>query len=174
MSKLDEQGLRTLVSEIDKNINKKINRVVDELRGSGTSYSKIMSSDEWIVDTENLGYKYVLTHGLKTKNIFIVGVDTSTSESVFINYKIVDENTVEILSTTNESILVNIVNLNVSIQGISATINDTEVSDTTAWSSSKINSEQTLLKQGLEDLKNELGINKKALLNNINGIREVL
>ncbi|HBF0959365.1 TPA: phage tail protein, partial [Clostridioides difficile] len=79
--------------------NEKQNIKIDQLiaGGSNVAYTQRVAIDDWVEDAEN-GFKATVTHSLLTHRIVVNIIDATTKENIVPNFKIVDDNSIEIRS----------------------------------------------------------------------------
>ena len=99
--------------------------------------TQTITIDDWVDDTEN-GFKATVTHGLLTQRIVVNIIDATTKENVVTNFKIIDDNSIEIRSETRSELNVYVINGNAETHFINATVDDNRVSEMTTYSSKKI------------------------------------
>ncbi|MDI3114961.1 hypothetical protein QJK47_04770 [Clostridioides difficile] len=119
--------------------NEKQNIKIDQLiaGGSNVASTQIITIDDWVEDAEN-GFKATVTHSLLTQRIVVNIIDATTKENVVTNFKIIDDNTIEIRSETRSELNVYVINGNAETHFINATVDDNRVSEMTTYSSKKI------------------------------------
>ncbi|ACH91316.1 TPA: hypothetical protein ACKOG7_002814 [Clostridioides difficile] len=119
--------------------NEKQNIKIDQLiaGGSNVAYTQRVAIDDWVEDAEN-GFKATVTHSLLTQRIVVNIIDATTKENVVTNFKIIDDNSIEIRSETRSELNVYVINGNAETHFINATVDDNRVSEMTTYSSKKI------------------------------------
>ncbi|MCC8846883.1 phage tail protein, partial [Clostridioides difficile] len=119
--------------------NEKQNIKIDQLiaGGSNVASTQIITIDDWVEDAEN-GFKATVTHSLLTQRIVVNIIDATTKENVVTNFKIIDDNSIEIRSETRSELNVYVINGNAETHFINATVDDNRVSEMTTYSSKKI------------------------------------
>lgn len=119
--------------------NEKQNIKIDQLiaGGSNVASTQTITIDDWVEDAEN-GFKATVTHSLLTQRIVVNIIDATTKENVVTNFKIIDDNTIEIRSETRSELNVYVINGNAETHFINATVDDNRVSEMTTYSSKKI------------------------------------
>ncbi|MGS7737308.1 hypothetical protein ACVMMU_14465, partial [Clostridioides difficile] len=65
-------------------------------------------------------------------------IDATTKENVVTNFKIIDDNSIEVRSETRSELNVYVINGNAETHFINATVDDNRVSEMTTYSSKKI------------------------------------
>ncbi|ENY8491899.1 hypothetical protein E5F33_13505 [Clostridioides difficile] len=119
--------------------NEKQNIKIDQLiaGGSNVASTQIITIDDWVEDAEN-GFKATVTHSLLTQRIVVNIIDATTKENIVPNFKIVDDNSIEIRSEVKVELNVYVINGNAETHFINATVDDNRVSEMTTYSSKKI------------------------------------
>ncbi|HFL2566910.1 TPA: phage tail protein [Clostridioides difficile] len=135
-------NLETAKTELSAKIdteNEKQNIKIDQLiaGGSNVAYTQRVAIDDWVEDAES-GFKSTVTHSLLTQRIVVNIIDATTKENVVTNFKIVDDNSIEIRSETRSELNVYVINGNAETHFINATVDDNRVSEMTTYSSKKI------------------------------------
>ncbi|HBF7900400.1 phage tail protein [Clostridioides difficile] len=137
-----ETKIDTTKTELNTRIdteNEKQNIKIDQLiaGGSNVAYTQRVAIDDWVEDAEN-GFKATVTHSLLTQRIVVNIIDATTKENVVTNFKIIDDNSIEIRSETRSELNVYVINGNAETHFINATVDDNRVSEMTTYSSKKI------------------------------------
>ncbi|MCU6011933.1 phage tail protein [Clostridioides difficile] len=132
----------TTKTELTSNIETaktELNTKIDQLiaGGSNVAYTQRVAIDDWVEDAES-GFKATVTHSLLTQRIVVNIIDATTKENVVTNFKIIDDNTIEIRSETRSELNVYVINGNAETHFINATVDDNRVSEMTTYSSKKI------------------------------------
>ncbi|MER0321520.1 phage tail protein [Clostridioides difficile] len=135
-------NIETTKTELNTRIdteNEKQNIKIDQLiaGGSNVASTQIITIDDWVDDTEN-GFKATVTHNLLTQRIVVNIIDATTKENVVTNFKIIDDNSIEVRSETKTELNVYVINGNAETHFINATVDDNRVSEMTTYSSKKI------------------------------------
>ncbi|MCW0597529.1 phage tail protein [Clostridioides difficile] len=135
-------NIETAKTELNTRIdteNEKQNIKIDQLiaGGSNVAYTQRVAIDDWVEDAEN-GFKATVTHSLLTQRIVVNIIDVTTKENVVTNFKIIDDNSIEIRSETRSELNVYVINGNAETHFINATVDDNRVSEMTTYSSKKI------------------------------------
>ena len=135
-------NLETAKTELNTRIdteNEKQNIKIDQLiaGGSNVASTQTITIDDWVEDAEN-GFKATVTHSLLTQRIVVNIIDATTKENVVTNFKIIDDNSIEIRSETRSELNVYVINGNAETHFINATVDDNRVSEMTTYSSKKI------------------------------------
>ena len=119
--------------------NEKQNIKIDQLiaGGSNVASTQTITIDDWVEDAEN-GFKATVTHSLLTQRIVVNIIDATTKENVVTNFKIIDDNSIEVRSETRSELNVYVINGNAETHFINATVDDNRVSEMTTYSSKKI------------------------------------
>ncbi|NMU16444.1 phage tail protein [Clostridioides difficile] len=142
----DIQNLDEKVEEIEEDLSTKIdeennkqNIKIDQLTAGGfnVAYTYRIKLDDW-TETENGNYKATITHNLLTQRIVVNLIDALTKENIAQNYKIIDDNNIEIRNESKSEIDVYVINGNAETHFINATVDDDIVGKNTTWSSEKI------------------------------------
>ncbi|HCU3101235.1 TPA: phage tail protein [Clostridioides difficile] len=141
ISKLDTK-IDTTKTELTSNIETtktELNTKIDQLiaGGSNVASTQTITIDDWVEDAEN-GFKSTVTHSLLTQRIVVNIIDATTKENVVTNFKIIDDNSIEIRSETRSELNVYVINGNAETHFINATVDDNRVSEMTTYSSKKI------------------------------------
>ena len=132
----------TTKTELTSNIETaktELNTKIDQLiaGGSNVAYTQRVAIDDWVEDAES-GFKATVTHSLLTQRIVVNIIDATTKENVVTNFKIIDDNSIEIRSETRSELNVYVINGNAETHFINATVDDNRVSEMTTYSSKKI------------------------------------
>ncbi|ENZ9488887.1 phage tail protein, partial [Clostridioides difficile] len=103
-----ETKIDTTKTELNTRIdteNEKQNIKIDQLiaGGSNVASTQIITIDDWVEDAEN-GFKATVTHSLLTQRIVVNIIDATTKENVVTNFKIIDDNSIEIRSETRSEL----------------------------------------------------------------------
>ncbi|WP_227850792.1 hypothetical protein [Clostridioides sp. ZZV14-5902] len=116
-----------------------LNTKIDQLiaGGSNVASTQTITIDDWVDDAEN-GFKATVTHSLLTQRITVSIIDATTKENVVTNFKIIDDNSIEIRSEVKVELNVYVINGNAETHFINATVDDNRVSEMTTYSSKKI------------------------------------
>ncbi len=135
-------NLETAKTELNTRIdteNEKQNIKIDQLiaGGSNVAYTQRVAIDDWVEDAEN-GFKATVTHSLLTQRIVVNIIDATTKENVVTNFKIIDDNSIEVRSEVKVELNVYVINGNAETHFINATVDDNRVSEMTTYSSKKI------------------------------------
>ena len=135
-------NIETAKTELNTRIdteNEKQNIKIDQLiaGGSNVAYTQRVAIDDWVEDAEN-GFKATVTHSLLTQRIVVNIIDVTTKENVVTNFKIIDDNSIEIRSEEKAELNVYVINGNAETHFINATVDDNRVSEMTTYSSKKI------------------------------------
>ncbi|NMS92162.1 phage tail protein, partial [Clostridioides difficile] len=67
--------------------------------GSNVASTQTITIGDWLDDEEN-GFKAIVTHNLLTQRIVVNIIDATTKENVVTNFKIIDDNSIEVRSET--------------------------------------------------------------------------
>ncbi|WP_074049797.1 phage tail protein [Clostridioides difficile] len=132
----------TTKTELTSNIETaktELNTKIDQLiaGGSNVAYTQRVAIDDWVEDAES-GFKATVTHSLLTQRIVVNIIDATTKENVVTNFKIIDDNSIEVRSETRSELNVYVINGNAETHFINATVDDNRVSEMTTYSSKKI------------------------------------
>ncbi|HBF8460226.1 TPA: phage tail protein [Clostridioides difficile] len=135
-------NIETTKTELNTRIdteNEKQNIKIDQLiaGGSNVASTQTITIDDWVEDAEN-GFKATVTHSLLTQRIVVNIIDATTKENVVTNFKIIDDNSIEVRSETRSELNVYVINGNAETHFINATVDDNRVSEMTTYSSKKI------------------------------------
>ncbi|MCJ0405958.1 phage tail protein [Clostridioides difficile] len=146
-------NIETAKTELNTRIdteNEKQNIKIDQLiaGGSNVAYTQRVAIDDWVEDAEN-GFKATVTHSLLTQRIVVNIIDVTTKENVVTNFKIIDDNSIEIRSETRSELNVYVINGNAETHFINATVDDNRVSEMTTYSSKKIKEEMNKIAEQL-------------------------
>ncbi|HBG4073819.1 TPA: phage tail protein [Clostridioides difficile] len=132
----------TTKTELTSNIETaktELNTKIDQLiaGGSNVASTQTITIDDWVEDAEN-GFKATVTHSLLTQRIVVNIIDATTKENVVTNFKIIDDNSIEVRSEVKVELNVYVINGNAQTSLINATVDDNRVSEMTTYSSKKI------------------------------------
>ncbi|HBE9017466.1 TPA: hypothetical protein ACKOG7_001368 [Clostridioides difficile] len=135
----------TEIEKVNTNIETaktELNTKIDQLiaGGSNVASTQTITIDDWADDAEN-GFKATVTHSLLTQRIVVNIIDATTKENVVTNFKIIDDNSIEVRSETRSELNVYVINGNAETHFINATVDDNRVSEMTTYSSKKIHEE---------------------------------
>ncbi|HDN2506053.1 TPA: phage tail protein [Clostridioides difficile] len=135
-------NIETAKTELNTRIdteNEKQNIKIDQLiaGGSNVASTQTITIDDWVEDAEN-GFKATVTHSLLTQRIVVNIIDATTKENVVTNFKIIDDNSIEVRSEVKVELNVYVINGNAETHFINATVDDNRVSEMTTYSSKKI------------------------------------
>ncbi|HBG4813581.1 TPA: phage tail protein, partial [Clostridioides difficile] len=133
-----ETKIDTTKTELNTRIdteNEKQNIKIDQLiaGGSNVASTQTITIDDWVEDAEN-GFKATVTHSLLTQRIVVNIIDATTKENVVTNFKIIDDNSIEVRSETRSELNVYVINGNAETHFINATVDDNRVSEMTTYS----------------------------------------
>ncbi|HBF4391237.1 TPA: phage tail protein, partial [Clostridioides difficile] len=111
-----ETKIDTTKTELNTRIdteNEKQNIKIDQLiaGGSNVASTQTITIDDWVEDAEN-GFKATVTHSLLTQRIVVNIIDATTKENVVTNFKIIDDNSIEVRSETRSELNVYVINGN--------------------------------------------------------------
>ncbi|HBF6851149.1 TPA: hypothetical protein KOV48_003980, partial [Clostridioides difficile] len=120
--------------------------------GPNVSVSKDISINNWILE-ENV-YTAIVEHNLVTRKVIVSLIDKSTNNNVFCSYQILDDNSIKVFNELNNELECIVVNGNSSINMISATIDDNRSTETTTYSSVKIEALLKVLENKIDDIEN--------------------
>ncbi|WP_343099234.1 phage tail protein, partial [Clostridioides difficile] len=103
-----ETKIDTTKTELNTRIdteNEKQNIKIDQLiaGGSNVASTQTITIDDWVEDAEN-GFKATVTHSLLTQRIVVNIIDATTKENVVTNFKIIDDNSIEVRSETRSEL----------------------------------------------------------------------
>ncbi|HIE8442878.1 TPA: phage tail protein, partial [Clostridioides difficile] len=131
-------NIETAKTELNTRIdteNEKQNIKIDQLiaGGSNVASTQTITIDDWVEDAES-GFKATVTHGLLTQRIVVNIIDATTKENVVTNFKIIDDNSIEIRSEVKVELNVYVINGNAETHFINATVDDNRVSEMTTYS----------------------------------------
>ncbi|HBH2471073.1 TPA: phage tail protein [Clostridioides difficile] len=137
-----DSKIDTTKTELTSNIETaktELNTKIDQLiaGGSNVAYTQRVAIDDWVEDAES-GFKATVTHSLLTQRIVVNIIDATTKENIVPNFKIVDDNSIEIRSEVKVELNVYVINGNAETHFINATVDDNRVSEMTTYSSKKI------------------------------------
>ncbi|HBF5829136.1 TPA: phage tail protein [Clostridioides difficile] len=137
-----DSKIDTTKTELTSNIETaktELNTKIDQLiaGGSNVAYTQRVAIDDWVEDAES-GFKATVTHSLLTHRIVVNIIDATTKENIVPNFKIVDDNSIEIRSEVKVELNVYVINGNAETHFINATVDDNRVSEMTTYSSKKI------------------------------------
>ncbi|EQE32024.1 phage tail-collar fiber family protein [Clostridioides difficile CD22] len=112
-------NIETTKTELNTRIdteNEKQNIKIDQLiaGGSNVASTQTITIDDWVEDAEN-GFKATVTHSLLTQRIVVNIIDATTKENVVTNFKIIDDNSIEIRSETRSELNVYVINGNAEL-----------------------------------------------------------
>ncbi|HBF5466091.1 TPA: hypothetical protein STY79_003029 [Clostridioides difficile] len=132
----------TEIEKVNTNIETaktELNTKIDQLiaGGSNVASTQTITIDDWMEDAES-GFKATVTHSLLTQRIVVNIIDATTKENVVTNFKITDDNSIEIRSEVKVELNVYVINGNAETHFINATVDDNRVSEMTTYSSKKI------------------------------------
>ncbi|UUC40260.1 hypothetical protein NMZ80_10265 [Clostridioides difficile] len=120
--------------------------------GPNVSVSKDISINNWILE-ENV-YTAIVEHNLVTRKVLVSLIDKSTNNNVFCSYQILDDNSIKVFNELNNELECIVVNGNSAINMISATIDDNRSTETTTYSSVKIEALLKVLENKIDDIEN--------------------
>ncbi|HBF2805443.1 TPA: hypothetical protein KN238_000022 [Clostridioides difficile] len=129
------EKVNTNIETAKSELNTKIDQLI--AGGSNVASTQTIDTDDWVDDEEN-GFKATVTHNLLTQRIVVNIIDATTKENVVTNFRIIDDNSIEIRSETKTELNVYVVNGNAETHFINATVDDNRVSEMTTYSSKKI------------------------------------
>ena len=135
----------TEIEKVNTNIETaktELNTKIDQLiaGGSNVASTQTITIDDWVEDAES-GFKATVTHNLLTQRIVVNIIDVTTKENVVTNFKIIDDNSIEVRSEVKVELNIYIINGNAETHFINATVDDNRVSEMTTSSSKKIHEE---------------------------------
>ncbi|HBG7748179.1 TPA: phage tail protein, partial [Clostridioides difficile] len=135
----------------------KQNIKIDQLiaGGSNVASTQTITIDDWI-DNQEGGFKATVTHGLLTQRIVVNIIDATTKENIVTNFKIIDDNSIEIRSEVKVELNVYVINGNAETHFINATVDDNRVSEMTTYSSEKIHEEINKVAEQLTGIKSDI------------------
>ncbi|NMS91911.1 phage tail protein, partial [Clostridioides difficile] len=83
-------------------------------------------------------------------------IDATTKENVVTNFKIIDDNSIEVRSETKTELHVYVINGNADTHFINATVDDNRVTKMTTYSSEKIHEEINKVAEQLTGIKADI------------------
>lgn len=150
INKLDKEQ-DNINLELSKKASKEdLEKVIQN--GTNVAVSKDISTSDWTLE-ENT-YTTIIEHNLVTRKVLISLMEKTTNNNIFCSYQILDDNRIKIFNEINNELECIIVNGNSSINMISATIDDNRSTETTAYSSVKIESLLKVLENKLDYIEN--------------------
>ncbi|MCP8368577.1 hypothetical protein [Clostridioides difficile] len=129
------EKVNTNIETAKSELNTKIDQLI--AGGSNVASTQTIDTDDWVDDEEN-GFKATVTHNLLTQRIVVNIIDATTKENVVTNFRIIDDNSIEIRSETKTELNIYVINGNAETHFINATVDDNRVSEMTTYSSKKI------------------------------------
>ncbi|MCC0642525.1 hypothetical protein [Clostridioides sp. ES-S-0049-03] len=129
------EKVNTNIETAKTELNTKIDQLI--AGGSNVASTQRVTINDWVDDTEN-GFKATVTHNLLTQRIVVNIIDVTTKENVVTNFRIIDDNSIEIRSEVKVELNVYVINGNAETHFINATVDDNRVSEMTTYSSKKI------------------------------------
>ncbi|EQF27365.1 hypothetical protein QEW_0675 [Clostridioides difficile CD160] len=120
--------------------------------GTNVAVSKDISTSDWILEEST--YTTIIEHNLVTRKVLISLIDKTTNNNVFCSYKILDDNRIKVFNETNDELECIVVNGNSAINMTSATIDDKRSTETTTYSSIKIEALLKSLENKIDDIEN--------------------
>ncbi|MDI0267813.1 hypothetical protein QIW52_17625 [Clostridioides difficile] len=153
-------------NNVDEIINDKVNEINLKLSDKASkgdldkaiqgdinvATSKDILTNDWIL--EEGVYTTIIEHNLVTRKILVSLMDKITNKNVFCSYQILDTNNIKIFNKYNNELECIVVNGNSAINMVSATINDNRISETTTYSSVKVESLLKALGNRIDDIEN--------------------
>ncbi|MCC0705248.1 hypothetical protein IC213_19510 [Clostridioides sp. ES-S-0049-02] len=129
------EKVNTNIETTKTELNTKIDQLI--AGGSNVASTQTVTVDDWLDDLEG-GFKATVTHNLLTQRIVVNIIDATTKENVVTNFRIIDDNSIEIRSEVKVELNVYVINGNAETHFINATVDDNRVSEMTTYSSKKI------------------------------------
>ncbi|HBF6022965.1 TPA: hypothetical protein KOS16_003760 [Clostridioides difficile] len=120
--------------------------------GTNVAISKDISTDDWTI--EEGVYTTIAEHNLVTRKVIISLIDKTTNNNVFCSYQILNDNSIKIFNESNNELECIAINGNSAINMVSATINDNRSTETTTYSSVKIEALLKVLESKIDDIEN--------------------
>ncbi|HBF1778043.1 TPA: hypothetical protein KOS98_003120 [Clostridioides difficile] len=120
--------------------------------GTNVAISKDISTDDWTI--EEGVYTTIVEHNLVTRKVIISLIDKTTNNNVFCSYQILNDNSIKIFNESNNELECIAINGNSAINIVSATINDNRSTETTTYSSVKIEALLKVLESKIDDIEN--------------------
>ncbi|WP_461195007.1 phage tail fiber protein [Clostridioides difficile] len=120
--------------------------------GTNVAISKDISTDDWTI--EEGVYTTIVEHNLVTRKVIISLIDKTTNNNVFCSYQILNDNSIKIFNESNNELECIAINGNSAINMVSATINDNRSTETTTYSSVKIEALLKVLESKIDDIEN--------------------
>ncbi|MGO0883307.1 hypothetical protein ACTPDI_11025 [Clostridioides difficile] len=120
--------------------------------GTNVAISKDISTNDWTLE-EGI-YTTIVEHNLVTRKVIVSLVDKITNSNVFSSYQILDDNRIKIFNESNNELECIVVNGNSATNMISATIDDNRNTETTTYSSVKIEALLKVLENKIDDIEN--------------------
>ncbi|HBE9552879.1 hypothetical protein [Clostridioides difficile] len=120
--------------------------------GTNVAISKDISTDDWTI--EEGVYTTIVEHNLVTRKVIISLIDKTTNNNVFCSYQILNDNSIKIFNESNNELECIAINGNSAINMISATIDDNRSTETTTYSSVKIEALLKVLENKINDIEN--------------------
>ncbi|HBF6777267.1 TPA: hypothetical protein KOU11_003670 [Clostridioides difficile] len=120
--------------------------------GTNVAISKDISTYDWTI--EEGVYTTIVEHNLVTRKVIISLIDKTTNNNVFCSYQILNDNSIKIFNESNNELECIAINGNSAINMVSATINDNRSTETTTYSSVKIEALLKVLESKIDDIEN--------------------
>ncbi|MFL8675626.1 hypothetical protein [Clostridioides sp. GD02404] len=120
--------------------------------GTNVAISKDISTNDWILDEST--YTAIVEHNLVTRKVLVSLIDKTTNNNIFCSYQILDDNRLKVFNESNNELECIIVNGNSVINMVSATIDDNRSTETTTYSSIKIEALLKSLENKIDDIEN--------------------
>ncbi|PBH27302.1 hypothetical protein BGV21_09590 [Clostridioides difficile] len=120
--------------------------------GTNVAISKDISTNDWILDEST--YTAIVEHNLVTRKILVSLIDKTTNNNIFCSYQILDDNRIKVFNESNNELECIVVNGNSAINMVSATIDDNRSTETTTYSSIKIDALLKSLENKIDDIEN--------------------
>ncbi|MCC0707198.1 hypothetical protein [Clostridioides sp. ES-S-0190-01] len=150
INKLDKEQ-DNINLELSKKASKEdLEKVIQN--GTNVAVSKDISTSDWMLE-ENT-YTTIIEHNLVTRKVLISLMEKTTNNNIFCSYQILDDNRIKIFNESNNELECIVVNGNSAINMVSATIDDNRSTETTTYSSTKIESLLKALKNKINDVEN--------------------
>ncbi|MFL8711583.1 hypothetical protein Q3304_12500 [Clostridioides sp. GD02377] len=120
--------------------------------GTNVAISKDISTNDWILEEST--YTTIVEHNLVTRKVLVSLIDKTTNNNIFCSYQILDDNRIKVFNESNNELECIVVNGNSAINMVSATIDDNRSTETTTYSSIKIEDLLKALENKIDDIEN--------------------
>lgn len=152
---INDSGVSNSALWSSSKVSSEIAKISDEVSGN-VSDTLFVTTNEWTA-TDG-GYVVNVVHSLKTEKILIYVTNTDTKESVIVAKRVINNSTIELKDSEPSNLTILIINGGIPNTSVESGVDDSIVSKSHTWSSSKINGlTETITDDYIDGLFNNVG-----------------